>query len=321
VQARLGARNGVELGTVLQRYIAGYTLLDHLLDEEAEKHRLLAGEALQDLRRVHRALFNQVVAVVSDEHTSETRRWRTDREHRRTAVVVRLLGGERIDTSEIAYDFDSAHVGMIAQGRGTVTAIRGLATALDCRLLVVNSGTGSIWAWLGRREAPDLTKLEELVSSRFPAEASLAIGEIGGSIAGWRRSHQQARAALIVARRRRDRFVRYGNVPLLASFAQDELLTSSLRELFLAPLEKEGIEGIKLHATLRAYFAAGGNRASAAKALKVSRQTVHTRLQTVEDRLGRPLSSCAAELEAALRLDDLERVTPIHDLSTGDVDG
>jgi hypothetical protein len=322
VQARLSARNGVGLGTVLLRYIAGYTLLDHLLDEEAEKHGFVGGEALQDLRQVHRALFNQVVAVVSDEHArEEARSWRADREHRRTEVVLRLLAGERMGTSEIAYEFNSVHVGMIARGPGVDTAIKGLAMALDCRLLVVHSGAGSIWAWLGRREAPDLTELEELVSSCFPVDASLAIGEIGASMTGWRRSHQQARAAWIVARRRRDRFVRYGNVPLLASFAQDELLVSSLRELFLVPLEEEGAEGTKLRATLRAYFAAGGNRASAAKALHVTRQTVHARLQTAEDRLGRPLSSCTAELEVALRLDDFERTAPLYDSSTDIVDG
>ncbi|MBW8060448.1 MAG: hypothetical protein FVQ78_09030 [Solirubrobacterales bacterium] len=50
---------------------------------------------------------------------------------------------------------------------------------------------------------------------------------------------------------------------------------------------------------------AGRNAASAAAALGVSRQTVGNHLGAIEARLGRSFSSCAAEIEAALRLEDL----------------
>jgi DNA-binding PucR family transcriptional regulator len=85
----------------------------------------------------------------------------------------------------------------------------------------------------------------------------------------------------------------------------DDLLTTSLRRLYLAPLSDERDGGAVLRETLRAYFAADRNGASAAAALRVTRQTVNNRLRVIEERLERPLSACATELEAALRLDDL----------------
>jgi DNA-binding PucR family transcriptional regulator len=60
-----------------------------------------------------------------------------------------------------------------------------------------------------------------------------------------------------------------------------------------------------LRQTLRAYFASGGNTSSAAASLGVTRRTVENRMRVIEDELGKPVSTCAAELELALRLDAL----------------
>ena len=99
--------------------------------------------------------------------------------------------------------------------------------------------------------------------------------------------------------------VRYADVALLASILQDDLLAISLRQLYLAPLSEERDGGSALRQTLRAYFAAERNVSSAAGALSVSRQTVVNRLHVIEERFERSLNSCAAEVEAALRLEDL----------------
>ena len=79
---------------------------------------------------------------------------------------------------------------------------------------------------------------------------------------------------------------------------------SRCEEIYLAPLggEKDGAVARK---TLRAYFAAGRNAATAAAALGVDRHTVERRLHSIETRLGRLLHTCHAELEVALRLEEL----------------
>jgi DNA-binding PucR family transcriptional regulator len=118
-------------------------------------------------------------------------------------------------------------------------------------------------------------------------------------------THQQASAALPIALRSPEPFVRYADVALLASILQDDLLASSLRELYLDPLERERDGGEVARRTLRAYFAAERNVSSAAVALGVKRHTVTNRLRTIEQRLGRPLNDCASEVDTALRLEDL----------------
>jgi DNA-binding PucR family transcriptional regulator len=101
--------------------------------------------------------------------------------------------------------------------------------------------------------------------------------------------------------------VRYADVALIASALQDDLLTESLHQQYLAPLEHERDGGEVLRQTLRAYFDADRNISAAAGALGANRNTVSNRLRSVEARIGRPLNACATELESALRLSELGR--------------
>jgi DNA-binding PucR family transcriptional regulator len=61
-----------------------------------------------------------------------------------------------------------------------------------------------------------------------------------------------------------------------------------------------------LGGTLLTFLELNGNASSAAAALGVTRHTVAGRVRMVEERLGRPLGSCAAQLETALRIAELE---------------
>lgn len=83
-------------------------------------------------------------------------------------------------------------------------------------------------------------------------------------------------------------------------------MATSLRTLYLAPLERERDNGKVARETLRAYFAASRHISSTAAALGVNRHTVASRLQAIEETLGRSLDTCAASLEAALHLHELD---------------
>jgi sugar diacid utilization regulator len=133
----------------------------------------------------------------------------------------------------------------------------------------------------------------------------LGVGEPARGPAGWRLSHHQARTAYPLSRPCQAPVVRYGEVALAASILQDDLLSSSLRQLYLDPLAQDR-DGACLRATLRTYFAAERNVSSTAAALEVSRPTVKKRLEREEALLGRDIRDCAAELEAALQLEELE---------------
>jgi hypothetical protein len=307
VQARIAARNGVSLDTVLRRYFAGYALLGDFLFEEAEAGGMPGGVALKRLLRTQAAIFDRLLAAISEEHARESESRIDTADERRAEVVGRLLAGERFDTSELAYEFEATHLGLIAKGRGVEEAIQELATALDRRLLLIHPGEGMTWAWLGGRRSVDREDLERIVSKALPSQAFLALGELGQGPSGWRLTHRQARAALPIALRTQEPFVSYGDVALLASILQDDLLATSLRRIFLEPLEDERDGGEAARATLRAYFASGGNVSSTATVLGVKRHTVTNRLRMIEERIARPLSACTPEIDAVLRLEDLEK--------------
>jgi len=309
-QARLAARSGVSLDTVLRRYVAGHALIGDFLVEEAERGDLLEGSALQLLLRSQAALFDRLLVAVSEEYTQAIEASPPTRERRRTKLIERLLAGELLNTSPVAYDFDGFHLGAVAAGEGAAEAFRALASSLDCRLLAVPRDEEVCWAWLGSRRPQGAAAVWRVLSVEWPGELVLAFGEPVEGLSGWRLTHRQAHAALPVALRSGRSPVRYADVALLAALLRDELLTSSLRTLYLDPLARERDGGRALRETLGAYFKSDRNVSSTAAALGVSRQTVVNRLRSVEERIGRRLTSCAAELEAVLRLEGLERSGP-----------
>jgi len=304
-QARLAARAGVSLDTVLRRYFAGHALLGDFLVEEAEGGRLLRGAALQRLLRTQATLFDRLLAAVSEEHIRESRQRPTSSERRRAERIERLLAGEMIDTSGLGYEFEASHLAIVARDARAREAIRKVASAFDRRVLSVRREDGTLWAWLGGGHELDPGELKHRLSAQLPHGTAAAVGEPGAGLPGWRLSHHQANAALPISVRGSEALVRYSEVALLASILQDDLLATSLRRLYLKPIEAEGGGKGTLFETLRAYIAAERNTSSAAAALGVNRNTVTSRLRTIETTIGRPLASCGPELDVTLRLAEL----------------
>lgn len=305
VQARLAARNGVSLDTVLRRYCGGNTHFSDVLIEEAAGARVSRSE-LKRLLRAQATSFDRLIAAVSEEYSREAQAHPRTGEQRRALLVERLLAGELLDVAELAYDVDSWHLGFVAAGQEASCAIRELAATLDRALLLVDRGEDFAWGWLGGQRPYEPSERERLLTAPLPPQASVAIGEPAHGLSGWRLTHRQAAAVLPIAVRGEEKVAQYAEAPLLASIMQDDLLATSLRRLYLEPLRKERDGGGVAKSTLRAYFAAARNASSAAAALGVNRRTVSSRLATIEDRFGRPLDSASAEIETALRLDELE---------------
>lgn len=308
-QARMAARAGIPLDTILRRYFSGYSLLGYFILEEAGAAGLTDGDELKRLLGAHAGLFDRLLAAVGEEHGRETEALRPSAERRRAERIERLLAGEPIDASEIPYAFECWHLGLVAEGPGAERLLRRLAAGIECRLLTVPREGEALWAWLGTRDRLDPGELlgsPALAGSGAERGAALALGEPGEGLEGWRLTHRQAAAVLPVALGARGVPVRYADSALLASIAKDEMLVVSLQELFLEPLRSERDGGETARRTLRAYFAAGQSVSSAAAALGVKRHTVTRRLRAIEQRIDRPIATCAAELEAALRLEELE---------------
>jgi hypothetical protein len=304
-QARRAARSGVGLDVVLRRYFAGYTLLSEFLIQEARGNRPLAAEEVRLLSRVQATIFDRLVAAVTEEHRSEAGDAQRTSAGRRLERVRRQLAGDLIDPEDLGYDLDGSHLGVLATGAGASRLLRRQATVFGCRFLLVCPGGDTVWAWLGRSRPLAVEDLLDAITTFIPGSVSIAVGEPAEGFSGWRLSHLQASAALPIARLGPGRPVRYADVALLASAHRDEVLAKALEQAYLAPLRERDGDGTTLHRTMRIYFETGGNASSTAAALGVARQTVNRRLRLVEERIGRPLESCAAELQIALRLGEL----------------
>jgi hypothetical protein len=303
-EARLAARAGVSLDTMLRRYFAGNALFGDFLAEEAERAEV-SGPALRRLQRRQATLFDRLIEAVSEEHVREAKSWPSSSAERRRECVKSLLAGELVDHSELGYDLDAHHLALLAKGEGSPEVMRELAARLDRRLLAVRREEESIWAcWLGGRHPLEAEQALQALGEMSLDRVFVTVGEPGEGLSGWRLSHRQAKAALPIAERRGQPVLRYGDVALLAAILRDDLVATSLHQLYLEPLERARDGGEVARETLRAYFAAERNISSTAAVLGVDRRTVTNRIRAIESLFGRPLKDFATELETALQLDD-----------------
>lgn len=302
-QARRAARSGVSLDTVLRRYAAGDRQMVEFIVEDADDY---PSSELRHVLRIHGLQVDRFMESVAAEYVDELERATRSPQQRLVECIDRLLMGEPVDTTKWDYALGGRwHVGMIAVGDEAGRVLRELADTLRCELLTIERGGNAHWAWLGSRDRVPTCDVVRAGAPRGSVAVSLAIGEPAKGLDGWRLTHRQAQAALWVALREPQRIARYADDLLVAAALRDDMLARSLLELYFLPLDEKGDGGAILCETLNAYFAAGRNAATAAAALGVDRHTVQRRLRRVEERIGRMLHTCYAELEVALRLQQL----------------
>jgi GGDEF-like domain len=309
-QARHSASSGWGLSAALVRCIAGYSRVWTFILGEVARCDLSARERsvlLTDLSHVTSSLLARVQAEIADAHSLEIRRRARSRVQRNAEIVHKLLGDEPVHTGdllELGYDLDCWHLGVIATGVQAGNVVRGLATALGCGLLSVAHGTEAVLAWFGGPRRIAFTDLQRVLSDQAYADISLAVGEPGREVEGWRQTHREAESALLVARSWPSRVTRYLDVATEAMALQDETLGDALIETYLSPLDGMRIDSRTVRRTLHALFKSQHNVSSAASALKVDRSTVHRRRSEIESRLACRLHERQRDIEAALRIEE-----------------
>jgi hypothetical protein len=254
-------------------------------------------------------LLERLVSSITCEYVGQLECVVNPSERSRGELVQGLLDGAIVDISLLDYEVEAWHVGVIARGAMAKRALRVLAVDLGCRLLAVERGDDIVWGWFGgqrRLAACDIERV--LLSADWSVEVALAVGEPAQGIYGWRQTHWQALETLKVLRARRG-FLSYADAMILGLVLQNDLAARSLRNIYLVPLGPCRGQGMVARRTLRAYFKAGGNAVAAGTELGVTSKTIRRRLREIEQRIGRLLVTCSAELEIALRLEDLEDTT------------
>lgn len=304
LQARTVAHARLNLTPILHRYIAGYKVFWDFLLEEVQRSKLDGDERMMLLRQASVALaslLGHLVSTVADVYTRETRRMAQSREQRTAEIVQALLSCASAETDELDYDVNGDHVGLIATGNGALKALQRFAVRSNRPILTVPRGDSTVWAWVAgaARISP-----RELASTAV-GDVRLAVGEPARGRSGFRATHRQAQAARLVANEQRRAITCYADVLLLIPAVQDKEHGDALIAIYLSPLDEAVERKPTLKETLRAYLDAEGNTTSTAAKLHVDRRTAMTRLRTIEQRLGFPLHHRQAELELALRLDEL----------------
>ncbi|HTZ64733.1 MAG TPA: hypothetical protein VMB51_11575 [Solirubrobacteraceae bacterium] len=311
MQARRGASRGMDLVTALDRCVAGYSRVWTFVLGEVSRCDLPAEqrfELLSQVSRVTSLILARIQAEVADAHSSEIKRKARSREQRTNEIVHKLLREEPVDAGELlelGYELDRWHLGVIAAGAQAMSAVRALAAGLGCELLTVTHGAEAVRAWLGGPRRIAFADIERIRSMQPSLDVALAIGEPGRGIKGWRQTHHEAEGALLVARNWPRKLTRYLDVATDAMVLQDDALADALIETYLSPLDEMRIGGETARRMMRALFDAEHNVSSAASALKVDRSTVHRQRNEIERRLGCRLHERQAEIEVALRVEDL----------------
>jgi hypothetical protein len=302
VQAGASARSRVGLEVVMRRYAVGYSTLCDFLHQEVRALQGETGEGYTILLRELTALFDRIVIEVSEAYGRAEGRSLPSPAERRLERIRRLLAGDRIDPEGLEYPLEGHHLSMIVSGAAPEEAAGDLAARLDRRLLIGESPGKRCAVWLGGGRQFEREELEEATGDLADVGIRLSLGEPGHGLAGWRRSRRQAEAAHVVAERGREGVVWYHEVALLAAALRDPDLSHFLIEYYVDPL---GGESAALGETLLVFLELNGNASSAAAALGISRQTVASRLRSVEERVGGRIGTHAAQIETALRLAEL----------------
>jgi hypothetical protein len=305
------ASSGISLTTALRRCVAGHALAWRCVLRQVARLDLPDEMRFALLREVSFAMSSMLASIeveIADAHSVEIKRRACSREQRRAEIVRRLLASEPMAASELAelgYDLNAWHVAVIAKGAGGEKAVRTFAAALGRQLLACPQDATTVWAWLGGEDRLAFPEIDRLQDRYGPADTFIAVGESGRGIDGWRATHQEAQGALLVALGKPSRVTRYLDVALDAAALQDHVLADSLIEKYLSPLDDVAIGGQAARRTIRALFDTEHNASSAANALKVHRSSVHRWRDQIEQRLGYRLYEHQAEIELALRIEEL----------------
>jgi DNA-binding PucR family transcriptional regulator len=320
--ARHLARRGVPLDVFLRIH-----RLAHAVTMRAWEERLgtvdSATVLLAATRRLMSSLFvleDGLIGALSAEYQRERERFVRSADAQRRETIHAVLDERPVDLdragSVLMHDLRRHHIGLILWARPTEEkpvvaprlerAAQAAAQRLGCgRPLLLSESTGTMWAWLGTDSEPEQGLIEAFLSAPEPDGVSIALGEPGHGVAGFRRTHRDAVDAARVARlgeRRPGAVTAYRNVELSALLAGD--IDRSRRFVLdhLGRLASEEDDITRLRATLLPYLEENGSRIATARRLGIHPNTVANRIRTCSELLDCDLSRRPVRLQVALTL-------------------
>jgi DNA-binding PucR family transcriptional regulator len=233
-------------------------------------------------------------------------------EQLRRDTLKPILAGDPVDTDaasrRLGYELHRHHVALrVSSGasevEGLERAVGEAAAALAAREpLVIASGAARFDVWCGSFDPPATEALEHYEP---PPRVRVAFGKPGTGVAGFRRSHGEAKQAARIAALvgdARPSVVSYARVELVSLLASDLPRARAFVASQLGPLAITGGTAERLRETVLAFLVSGGSPTRVAEELFVHKNTVAERIKRAEETLGRGVNESPVELEAALTL-------------------
>ena len=220
-------------------------------------------------------------------------------------LTRRVLEGDLAAAGELEYDLETDHFAAIAWGPDALRELTRIGVVVAGPSLIMRATEDLFWAWYSRREWGKARL--DADEGTMGASSGIAIGGPVAGVEGFRRAHEEAGDAYVVAVRTGRNFVNYGEVSIEALAVQSEAASRRFVAHALGDLGAETRRADLLRATLRAYYRHGQNGAATAQELGVHEQTVARRVAAAGELLGSHPTECRAEVESALRIREVLR--------------
>ncbi|MGW8813376.1 PucR family transcriptional regulator [Gordonia terrae] len=324
------AQRDVPSNSLVRAYHLGQNSVMRQCYRLVEDLDLDAGQSMALTRHISDVLsgyIDWISLYVFEAYEDERRRWLGVEGNVQSAAIHSFLDSaepdERAFESETGYPLDRRHVALILwssddEPRELVTlthAARELGTRLGggAPPIVTAIDRSTVWAWIplvGRDITDDSSVVT--VRSTVPAGIRVAVGLPASGARGFRRTHEQARAAYSVATMpggTADRVIGFGDrgVAVVSLLARDLESTRAWVREVLGGLAEDTSTANMLRETLSVYFATKESHLHTAERLNLHRNTV-------KYRVGKALAEVPSDrdrLDLALALTVCEFLGPV----------
>lgn len=320
--ARSLVQRGVSMLAVIRAYRAAERrFLRRLLTDVLQRGNVASEDSRRMLERVDRVsdYVDHVVQQLVESYSRSRHEW-LNPDAIRAARVRSVLSDVELDletaeTRLATYRLRQQHAGMelwllqpdpggdahALMRRATVE----LADAAHCAdapfYVAYDPSNGCVWLPLGDRTEIDRDPLIAVLAA-FPAVCA-SLGDVHESLAGFRRTHQQAVIGQLVARVPPTpvrQLTAYADVAPIASMANDLDAARAWVGETLGDLAIDDARHATFRETARIFFETGGSYAATAERLSLHRNTAQYRIRTAEEIRGRPFREGRLDVELAL---------------------
>jgi DNA-binding PucR family transcriptional regulator len=312
---RGNVRRGFPLSMLLRSYRLGHAYLwerwsETLGGRVEDSGELMAGQDASSSFMF--AYVDRVSAALVEEFGTERERMLRSAEQLRLDTVRAIVGGDPVDTEaasrRLGYELRRHHLALRISSRarqvdGLERAVGEASATLGTQEpLVIATGAARFDVWCGSFE-PQAT--DGLEGYEPPAGVIVAVGKPGAGLAGFTRSHGEAKQAARIGALlgdARPAVTSYARVELVSLLANDLPRARSFVAGQLGRLSGPDETAERLRETALAFLVSGGSPTRVAEKLFVHKNTVAERLKKAEEMLGRGINESPVELGAALTL-------------------